>query len=132
MSSLNGMTINTGCTGLTPTAGSALTLGRISSDNNGVVVAASSEAFNVRTNITFRSKKEKLQPDGTWSKMKRQVALSKPKVLANGTVSFSVVRFEVEAHPEVTDAELVGLIVMAAQCYTDSDCADFRTAGSLA
>lgn len=132
MSSINGMSILSGCTGITPTAGSALVLGRVSSDNNGVVLAAASEAYNVRTNLTFRNKKEKLLSDGTWSKYKRQVHGAKPKILASGVPSFIVGRLELEAHPEVTDAEVVSFLVMLIQCYTDSECADFRTSGSLA
>lgn len=131
MSSIIGMSVLTGCTGLTPVGGSAVTLGKVGADNNGVVLAVASEAYNVRTQVIFKSKASKLQPDGSYSKLKRHVQVSKAKLLADGTPTFATLRFEVEAHPEWTDAEILGLICLATQCYTDSESADFRTAGSV-
>lgn len=131
MSSINGMSITNNATGLTLTGGTALTFGRISADNNGVIVAAASEAYNVRTSIIFKAKPQKLQPDGSYSKLKRQVQLTRPKILADGKPTFGVVRFDVEAHPDFSDTELISMILCACQCYMDADCADFRTSGSL-
>lgn len=131
MPSLNGMSITNGATGLTLTGGTALTFGRVSSDNNGIIVAAASEPYTTRTTILFKAKPQKLQSDGSYSKLKRQVQLTRPKILADGKPTFGVVRFDVEAHPDFTDAEIISMVLCACQCYMDSDCADFRTSGSM-
>lgn len=121
-------------TGGTTTAGAAMAL---SSDGqevkNGVHVADMSETnFLIRTNATLKTRNPQKQSDGSYSKAKRYGTIVVPKLLASGEICFNLVRNEIEAHPETTDAELTNLHMLGAQFYTDSDLADFRKNGSLA
>lgn len=64
-------------------------------------------------------------------KTKRQIQLVRPKVLASGRVVFPLVRIEVEAHPENTDAEVSALLSEGAQLLADSDFVSFWKIGSI-
>lgn len=100
---------------------------------NGVHVADMAESnFLLRTNATLKTRNPQKQSDGSYSKAKRYGTIVVPKQLASGEIVFNLVRNEIEAHPETTDAELTNLHMLGAQFYTDSDLADFRKNGSLA
>jgi hypothetical protein len=121
-------------TGGTTTGGTAMAL---SSDGvvvkNGVHVADMAESnFLVRTNATFRTRNPQKQSDGSYSKAKRWATIVVPKELASGEICFNLVRIEVEAHPETTDAELTNIHMLGAQVFTDSDLTAFLKNGSLA
>lgn len=64
-------------------------------------------------------------------KTKRQIQLVRPKVLANGSVSFSLVRLELEYHPDNTADEVTQLLTEGAQLLTDADFAAFWRLGNL-
>jgi hypothetical protein len=121
-------------TGGTTTGGTAMAL---SSDGqevkNGIHVADMGESnFIIRTNLTLKTRNPVRQADGSYSKAKRFATIVVPKILADDSVSFNLVRIEVEAHPETTDAELTNLHMLGAQIFTDSDLTDFLKNGSLA
>lgn len=133
MSILN-LSLQKDATGGTTTAGAAMAL---SSDGvevkNGIHVADMAETnFLIRTNITLKTRNPQKQSDGSYSKAKRYATIVVPKQIASGEIVFNLVRNEIEAHPETTEAELTNLHMLGAQFYTDSDFAAFRSNGSLA
>lgn len=65
------------------------------------------------------------------TKWKRFANIIRPLVLSSGAVTFPVVRIEVEAHPESTQAQVDQLCSEAAQLLTDSDFQAFWRTGSL-
>lgn len=65
-------------------------------------------------------------------KTRRYMQLVRPKVLANGSVVYPLVRVEVEDHPEMSDAERAQLRTEGAQLLTDADFTQFWVLGSLA
>lgn len=131
---INTLSLMKNATGGTTTGGTAMAL---SSDGqevkNGVHVADMSETnFIVRTNVTLKTRNPQRLSDGSYSKAKRYGTLVVPKLLASGEVSFNLIRIEIEAHPETTDAELTNLHMLGAQFFTDSDLTAFLKTGSLA
>lgn len=131
---INTLSLMKHATGGTTTGGTAMAL---SSDGqevkNGVHVADMSETnFIVRTNVTLKTRNPQRLSDGSYSKAKRYGTLVVPKILVSGEVSFNLIRIEIEAHPETTDAELTNLHMLGAQFFTDSDLTAFLKTGSLA
>lgn len=121
-------------TGGTTTGGTAMSLTDDGQDvKNGIHVADAGEPnFLVRTNLTLRTRNPQRQSDGTYSKAKRFATVVVPKVITSGDVVYNLVRIEVEAHPETTDAELTNLHMLGAQIFTDADLEAFLKTGSLA
>jgi hypothetical protein len=121
-------------TGGTTTGGTAMALSSDGVDvKNGIHVADMAEDnFLVRTNITLKTRNPQKQPDGSYSKAKRYATIVVPKEIASGEIVYNLRRLESEDHPETTAAERTNLDMLAAQVYTDSDLAAFRSNGSLA
>jgi hypothetical protein len=131
---ISALSLQKDATGGTTTGGTAMAL---SSDGqevkNGIHVADMAETnFLVRTNATLKTRNPQKQSDGSYSKAKRYATIVVPKQIASGEISFNLVRIEVEAHPESTDAELTNLHMLGAQIFTDSDLTAFLKTGSLA
>lgn len=128
------LSLQKNATGGTTTGGTAMAL---ASDGvavqNGVHVADMSEVdFTIRTNLTLKTRNPVKQADGSYSKAKRNATIVVPKALEDGSVTFNLVRIEVEAHPKTTDAELTNLHMLGAQLFTDADLTAFLKTGSLA
>jgi hypothetical protein len=121
-------------TGGTTTGGTAMALSSDGVDvKNGIHVADMSEDnFLIRTNITLKTRNPQKQSDGSYSKAKRYATIVVPKEIASGEIVYNLRRLESEDHPETTAAERTNLDMLAAQVYTDSDLAAFRSNGSLA
>lgn len=99
---------------------------------NGVHVAAASVAdFRVRPHIGFRSKVPTFT-NGVYSKSKRWITYTQPKILADGSTVFNLFRSELEVHPETTEAEVIDLLMKSGQVSTSTASRDFLTKGSLA
>lgn len=131
---INGMTILDGSTAqAAPTGGAAVTLEQVGVEvKNGIHVADTSANFAVRANATFRNRVPVLQSDGAYSKAKRSIQFVQPKVLADGSTTFNLVRIEIEAHPETTSVEIASLRYNGSQLLSDPDVDDFVEFGSLA
>lgn len=132
--SISALSLMKNSTGGTTTGGAAMAL---SSDGvevkNGVHVAdMSEEDFTLRTNMTLKTRNPVRQPDGSYSKAKRWGTIVVPAELEDGSISFDLVRIEIESHPKTTGAALTNLHMLGAQFFTDADLADFRNNGSLA
>lgn len=129
---ISGLTLMKDATGGTTTAGTAITLQDDGVEvKNGRHVGDMGDDFITRTNLTFRTRNPQRNADGTYTKAKRWGTIVVPKVLADGSISYDLVRIEMEVHPETTAAEQVNLEMLAAQFFTDADLASFRRNGSL-
>lgn len=96
------------------------------------LIDASVTDYRTRPNVTCRNKVPVLQPDGTYGKGRRTMALAFPKVLASGKQGFPCIRIELEDFPEMSQAEIDKMRNWAAQVLTDSDFISFWQTGSLA
>lgn len=126
--------VKTGATAMTPTGGSDLTLTPTSQTvANGIQVAnAAATDFRVRQNAVFKVKNPTLNGAGVYSKDKKSVVYVAPKILADGSVVFNLIRIEREVHPESTAAEALDLCMVGAQLLGDTDYTAFWSAGSVA
>ena len=132
--SLNGISLLDGVTSYTPTGGTAL----VFEDDGtpvatGIHVSDTTETdLRLKKHITFKNVNPKQQSDGKFSKARRSSILTIPFELADGSVSYQVVRQEVEFHPEyaavagnLTNARLLG-----AQMLIDAETDTFYDHGS--
>jgi hypothetical protein len=130
---LKNLSIQKGATGLTVTAGTAF----VFSDDgvtipNGVHLTVPATAdFRLRESVTARYRPSTLSVTGEYSKDKKSVSFTTPKLLANGKYVNNVIRIEREVHPEMSAADAVDLNRMAAQLLFDTDTDNFWAAGSL-
>lgn len=103
--------------------------------SSGIQIIDSVSTNNVtRANITLKTIKQAVfdMVKGVFTgKTKRQVQLVRPKVLANGSVTFPLIRLELEFHPDNTDAEITALLSEGAQLLTDVDFSAFWRLGNL-
>lgn len=67
----------------------------------------------------------------TWQKDKRDMRVSTPKTLADGSVVFPLVRMSIELHPEMSDAEIDTLLSLAAQMLFSIAYRNFVKYGSI-
>lgn len=94
---------------------------------------ASVTDFRVRPNATFRNREPKYNSAlKKFSKDKKTVTLVIPKILADGSVEYNLIRIEREVHPESTAAEALELNTQGAQLLFDSEVAAFWASGSIA
>lgn len=99
---------------------------------NGLHLADANVAdFRVRPSITLKTRNPQLR-NGIFTKGKRWITLTQPRILADHSISYDVVRIEIEVHPETTAALADSLIATACQTLFDSDLSSFRASGSLA
>lgn len=119
---------------ITVTGGTAVTL---SSDGqyvqNGVhLIDASVTDYRTRPNLAVRVKQPTFnRSTGTWSKSSKYISITIPKILADGTQEFPVMKLELRDHPEMTIAEVLKLREWAIQCLQDADFVAFWNTGSL-
>lgn len=131
---VQGSIVKSGSTAMTPTGGSDLTLTTDGvSVTNGVHIADAAQSdFRIRRNATVKNKVPTLQANGTYSKDKKSITFVAPKLLADGSTVFNLIRIEREVHPESTAAEALDLNMIGAQLLADTDFTAFWSAGSLA
>lgn len=130
---INGISLMKGATGITVTAGTAAVFTDDGLDvKNGIhVVDSTATNFVTRAHATFKNKPAALQPDGTWSKGKRDFNITTPIVLASGKTSFPVFRGNMELHPEMSPAQILELKMLACQAIMDSELNEFYSYGSV-
>lgn len=100
----------------------------------GVHVADGSVSdLRLRPNITFKLREPKY--DNTLkkftSKEKKSVVLVKPKLKADGTIAFNLIRIEREIDAETTAAEAAELNIQGGQLTFDSEVSPFWVSGNL-
>lgn len=130
---INGITLKKGATGISVTAGTDAVWTDDGLDvKNGIhVVDSTSTNFITRPHATFKNRPAQLQPDGTWSKGKRDFNVTTPIVLASGATSFPVFRGGMELHPEMTAAQILELKMLACQMIMDAELDAYYTYGSI-
>lgn len=131
---LNGAIVKSGASAMTPTGGTDKTF---TTDGvtipNGIHVANAGQAdFRIREHIAIRNRVPVLNGGGTWTRDRKAVTLTIPKLLSDGTYVNNVIRLEREVHPESTAAEALELNMLAAQILSDADFTAYWSAGSLA
>lgn len=133
--SLQNAQVMAGSTGITATAGSAIAFspdGVSVVDGIHLIVAADTD-FRTRRQITAKQKAPTLNSaTGVYSKGKKSLTFVHPKILADGTTTFNLVRVEIEVHPESSVAEALDLTMIGAQLAGDTDFASFWATGSMA
>lgn len=131
---LNGATLLVGPT-ITPTGGTAHTF-----ESNGLTVRngiqlvdASVTDVRIRPVMTCKVVQPVLdKATGKWTKGKKELSLTIPKLLADGSQEFPNISVTLKDHPELTAAELLILLDYAAQIPKDADFAKFWSIGSVA
>lgn len=87
----------------------------------------------IRPNATFKNKPATLldASKNIWSKGYKTAVYCRPKVLANGSIVFPLVRIQIEDHPEMSLTEVDALRNEACQLLFDTDVLAFMRSGSL-
>lgn len=99
---------------------------------NGIHIVDIGDAdYRTRMNITLKNRNPVLV-NGKFSKAKRWMTTVKPQIEADGTISFNVIRTEIESTTTFPAADFTDLCKMHAQMFVDADFASFLTIGSLA
>lgn len=88
--------------------------------------------FRVRDSLTVKYRPPQLQPDGAYTRDKKEMSFNIPQLLASGKVVNNVIRVSREVHPELSAAAAVDFNKLAAQMLFDTDFDGFWSAGSLA
>lgn len=131
--SLQNATVKTGSTGLTVVGGTDMSFspdGVIIPNGIHVSVAADTD-FRVRRGLTMRQRLPVLS-GVVYSKDKKSAVYTTPKILADGSTVFNLIRIEREVHPESTAAEAFELNMVGGQILSDADFLVFWSGGSLA
>lgn len=131
--SVESSTFKKAATAITPTGGTDQTFTETGNDvQNGIAVSDATVAdFRVRPSITYKNRQPVRQADGSWTKAKRSFVLVIPKITADGSTVFNLVRGDVEAHPETTTAEVNELRFLGAQILGSPETLNFFQVGSL-
>lgn len=126
--------VKTGATGLTVVGGSDMSFSPDGvSVPNGIHVSVATDAdFRTRRNATFKQKLPTLVNGNGYSKDKKTVVFVAPKILADGTTVFNLIRIEREVHPESSAAEALELNLVGGQLLSDADFASFWAGGNIA
>lgn len=101
---------------------------------NGIHLSDFSVAdLRTRPNVTAKNRPAAYNKStAKWTKGKRELVLTFPKILADGSIEYPLVRIEIEDHPEQSDAELIKMFTWASQAFIDTDFTNFMKYGSLA
>jgi len=131
--SLQNASLLEGATMAAATGGSAIAFALTGvSVVNGVNISVPLDAdFRTRRNITVKNKQPSLLSDGTYTKNKQSASFVQPKILADGSTVFNLIRIEREVHPESSAAEALELNTIGSQMLQDADFTSFWAGGSL-
>lgn len=132
---LDGITLLNAPTSASWTGGTAITF---QSDGTpvatGIHVSDTTETdYRLKKHATFKNRNAKLQSDGSFSKTRKDVVLTIPFELADGSMSYQVARVSLEFHPEFSAVagNLGNLRHYAAQCLLDSETDNYYNYGSV-
>lgn len=130
---INGAAIMKDATGITVTAGTAQTFTNDgASVPNGVhVVDMGNADFRTRRSLTLTVRQPTYDAKVGYSKDKKTITLTCPKILVSGVTVYNLIRIQREVHPESTVAEAIDINRVGAQLLSDADFDTFWSAGSL-
>lgn len=98
----------------------------------GISVSDVAEAdVRTRDSIVVKSTMGTLQPDGSWSKNRREAKFVSPDLLPDGTQDFPFFRVEYVGSPLHSAAKIAAMREKAVQLLTDADFANLWTMGSI-
>lgn len=131
---LKTMSLLAGAT-ITPSGGSALVFaedGQMIQNGVHLIVPADTD-YQTRRQLTAKVKQPTLDPKTrTYTgKDKKSISYTQPVVLADGTISFAVLRVEREVPPSMSAANALEMLKIGAQICVDADLADFWANGGL-
>lgn len=132
MSGLSTMTVKSGAT-LAPTGGTDLVFapdGETVQNGIHLVVPAVTD-YAVRPQVYAKYRKPTVNSLGVYSKDKKSISYTVPRLIASGAVVFDVIRIEREVHPETSAANALDMNIVAAQMLFDSEAATFWSAGAI-
>lgn len=131
---INGASIPENAT-LAPTGGTAKTFtsNGLTIKNGIQLIDASVTDFRIRPSVTLTVTPPYLNKAvGQWTKGKKTLSFTYPKLLANGAQEFPNISVTLKDHPEMTVAEIQRLCNYAAQFLFDADFTAFWNTGSVA
>lgn len=97
------------------------------------LIDASVTDIRIRPTLTCKVKQATVnQVTGKWGSGVKQITLTRPKILADGTQKFPSMYIKLADHPELSTAEIQAFLVWAAQIIKDPDFQAFWEVGSLA
>lgn len=131
--SIDGISLLEDTTGITPVGGTAVVFEDDSTDvSNGIHVAENTGGvdYSDRRHATLKSRNPARQPDGTFSKAKRDVVFTIPFTNAAGNVEYAVARLSFELPEEYSVAEVTEIRRMAVQWISDAELDNFYEMGS--
>lgn len=87
--------------------------------------------FRTRPFANFKQRQPRLSGK-VYTKARNEAMIAFPKICADGSTAFPLVRVIVEPHPEQTDAEVEKMLTWGAQLCFDTDFKPFFKTGALA
>lgn len=132
MSGIKTMTVKSGAT-IGPTGGTDLVFAStgVTVQNGAQMTVPAVSSYAARPQATVKFRPPSLNGNGVYSKDKKSFTYAVPITLADGSLSYQVIRVEREVHPECPAATALDLNVVMAQALTDSEAASFWASGSL-
>jgi hypothetical protein len=130
--SINGVVLKEGAT-YTPTGGTSITFDD-SGENvaNGIVCVNQAENdFFAREKLVATSRLPSKNSDGTYSKQKVSVRIIVPETLADGTISYDLIRFETESSPFTAAGKIDTLRGLGMAVLNSTDLDNLFTVGSI-
>lgn len=133
MSGISTMTLKTGATYAAPTGGSNYVFAPdgITIQNGIHLTVPGVASYTARPTATAKYRAAQLSASGKFSKYKNMLSISVPKILADGTLIYRVLRVEIEDHPEATAAENADLRLLGSQALCGTDSQNFFVAGGF-
>jgi len=123
--SIDGISLLEAPTGVTWTAGTATVFEHDGTPvATGIRVADVSETdLRLQKHAVFKNRNTSLQADGSFSKTRKNMSITIPFECADGSISYQVVRCEVETHPEFSAVagNMTLLRYFGAQLFTDPE-----------
>jgi hypothetical protein len=96
------------------------------------LIVPSDADYQTRRSVTAKVKPASINvKTGVYTKDKKSMSLTRPKVLTDGSVVFEVFRVEREMHPSSPAADALEMNSLGAQMIIDSDAAGFWANGTL-
>lgn len=130
---LTNIALLTGAT-VSATGGTAQTFAPNGTRVNRGISVSDIAVDNVLTqhSIVFKNTPGALQPDGTWSKDRREAKYVIPEVLADGTVDFATLEISMVKSPLRGLTTVNALKEKGAQLVIDADVSNFWATGAIA
>jgi hypothetical protein len=132
--SINGITLLNEATAVSLTGGTGIVFEDDSTPvATGIRVSDTDETdLRLKKHVTFKNRNAQMQGDGSFSKARKDVILTVPFELADGSISYQVFRGQCELHPEfvAVAANLANFRYLAVQTISDSELDKFYAHGS--